>query len=58
MNVNDSIRLIQEAVRDDLEACGAAIRGDDKAQATAALERGIAKLDMALDRLGAVSNPE
>lgn len=58
MNVNDSIRLIQEAVREDLETCGTALRGDQKDQATAALERAIAKLDMALDRLGAVSNPE
>lgn len=47
--MDELIRLMEEALAQDLERCAAAIRADEKANALAALESAFSKLDMALD---------
>jgi hypothetical protein len=50
------IGLLQEVVRQDLEACETAIRASDQATAIAAIERAFAKLDTAIDVLRSAPN--
>ncbi len=54
--MDQAIELLQEVVRQDLEQCEAAIRGDDKATAIAAIERAFAKIDTALDVIRSASH--
>ncbi len=55
MPVDEVIALLEEAVRQDLEACETAIRASEQARAIDAIERAFAKLDTALDVLRSMS---
>lgn len=49
--MDQTIALLQEVARQDLERCEAAIKNDQKAEAIAAIESAFAKLDTAIDML-------
>jgi ribosomal protein S20 len=51
MESREAIRLLEEALRQDLERCRAAVQAGDKAAALTELESAFAKLDTALDMI-------
>jgi hypothetical protein len=51
LGLDQAIHLLEEVARDDLEACAAAIKAEDKGEGLRSLERAFAKLDTAIDLL-------